>query len=105
MKGCAFASLRWCFNQLAQTLEEDEIRGEDDQEVSDYDQDDAVAQPVFHQDEDDIEITLTQPQPPGELLLYLTRPKMIWTLPITFEYNAFGKAQCIIYWTLSTVSA
>ena len=87
------------FSQLAEALEDDEIRGEDDQDVSDDEpeQNDAIApEDLFHQDDDDVEITLTRPQPQGELLLYLTRPKSTWTSPITFEYHAFGKAQCII---------
>ena len=49
------------FSELAKTLSEDELRGEDDQEVSD-DEHDEVNQPVFRQDEDDVEVTLTQPQ-------------------------------------------
>ena len=55
------------FHQLAETLEDDEIRG-DDSDVSDSDdeqdeQDDDVApEAVFHQDEYDIEVTLTCPQ-------------------------------------------
>ena len=55
------------FHQLVETLEDNEIRG-DDSDVSDSndqqdEQDDNVAlEAVFHQDEDDIEVTLTHPQ-------------------------------------------
>ena len=53
------------FHQLAETLEDDEIRG-DNSDVSDSDdehEDDNVApEAVFHQDEYDIEVTLTRPQ-------------------------------------------
>ena len=54
------------FHQLAETLEDDEIREDSDASDSDDEQDeqdDNVApEAVFHQDEDDIEVTLTRPQ-------------------------------------------